>query len=170
MDSSPDSLRKKAPRRNNDPAWERYILTLEPDILKIANKYTTDEALRQDCEQEARMALLTVFPQQVRAYKEYVEGAISEEKWLAHLNGYCRRVIRNAVLSYLHPVTKGNWYIGRSKRTRDPNTGKWREIRFGPRYTSMDEMTEYGFDISTEGEITWDRVSRDGLLDDEGRF
>lgn len=156
------------PKINHDPRWHRYIATLEPEVFKIANKFTMDSALREDCEQEARMALLTVFPERVRGWENYLSGETSEEDWLKHLKKYCCNVIRNAVFSYLKPWNTGNWYIGRNETEIDEQGNKVR-IHKDARYSSLEELSEeFGFDVDEDGNPTWPKITHDGLQENGG--
>lgn len=149
---------------NSDPAWVERIQQFEPIIKAIATKYCSDEDMRQDCEQEARIALLTVLPERIRGYQRYVDGEISEDEWAYRLARYCHNVIRNSILSYLDKYPTGNWYIGRTRRVVDPETGELKRIHLPPRYSSLDElMEEYALEIDEEGNLSWARVSVDGI-------
>jgi hypothetical protein len=149
---------------NDDPEWIKYTAGYEPVIKQIANKYTTDEHLREECEQEARMRLLTKFPYQCRAYPLYKEGTITEAQFQKALNVYLRQCIRNAILDYLNKWVTGNWYIGRTRRKFNKITGKHEKVHVSVRYASLDDlMDNHGMDINEDGEITWPEVSHDGL-------
>jgi hypothetical protein len=145
---------------NEDPEWFKYTQRFEEDILKIVSKYTLDEALREDCAQEARIELLMTFPRQVNIYEDYMSGLIEEPVWQAQLDRYCRNVIRNTVLSYLASLKTGNWYIGRTKRVVDKDTGKRVKIHIPARYDSLDTLSqESGLQVDEEGMISWDHTA-----------
>ncbi|HEX7119406.1 MAG TPA: hypothetical protein VF212_11490 [Longimicrobiales bacterium] len=134
---------------NRDPDWVEFIEKYEPVIRKIAAKYTWDIGLQEDCQQEARMALLTVFPERVTT----------------NLDAYCRNVIRNSVLSYLTSYRTGDIYSGRTV---------WRggeKVHDPPRYASLDQLVAFGMQVDEDGNISWISPSADGLLewDDEGQ-
>lgn len=150
---------------NPDPAWHEYVATFEPVIRTVAQKYcVSDEALQEDCAQEARIALATVRPERVSGYMK--EGQ-TEEAREAALQRYLRNVIRNAVLSYLDSYSKGNWYIGRSRSVRDARTGLSHRIYFPPRFSSLDTLVdEHGMQVDESGEISWGAASEDGLTFD----
>lgn len=150
---------------NNDPEWIAYITSLEPLIQAISVKYcSSDEALREDCQQEARMALLTVFPQRIRGYEDFVAGRIEPAVWEAAVERYCRNVIRNSILSYLDAYPTGNWYIGRTRTVKDRRTGKTRKVHQPARFSSLDELIDsYGMQIDEHGNVSWPEPSTDGI-------
>lgn len=151
----------KAYRFNPDPAWHAYVASLEPLIDTVVAKYhTTDAALQEDCRQEARIALYTIFPDEVRA-KLRTKLTTS---WEEFLERYCGRVIRNSVLSVLDSNTKGSWYVGRTRQMKDAQ-GQMVRVHVVPRYSSLDELVDhYGLEIEEDGEISWSSVSDAGLL------
>jgi DNA-directed RNA polymerase specialized sigma subunit len=150
---------------NNDPEWQRYVERYETVIKKVAVKYCTNDAsLRQDLHQEARIALLTVFPEKVEGYAEYKAGTLDAEKWEKRLDRYCRQVIRYAILSYLQSPKTGNWYVGRTIRVKNSSTGKREKRHTPPRYSSLDELTDdFGMQVDEDSRISWPSVSNDGL-------
>jgi hypothetical protein len=160
----------KAMDFNRDPAWQKHVLRYEPVIQSIAAKFCeSDEDLRQDLIQDAMINLLTVRPETVKGYDEWVEGKLDDKKWQKRLDSYCGNVIRNSILSYLDSYVTGNWYIGRTRHIRDRKTGKTRKIHLPPRYSSLNTlMDEFGAQIDEEGQITWRENSDDGLLNNEG--
>lgn len=149
---------------NEDPEWATYCLELERAITKIAAKYTTDEALREDCAQEARIALYTLHPSKIRLYEKFLSGEIDEKTWKKQLDKYCRNVIRNSVLSYLDSLKTGSWYMGRTRRVKNRRTGLRVKSHVGPRYSSLDELVEEsGLQIDEHGNISWEYISTSGL-------
>ncbi len=156
---------EKIPVWNTDSAWILYCSSvLETDIRKIANKYTTDTALREDCEQEAREAVYQLFPEKVKGFADFKNGLILEPQWKSRLRSYCRNAIRNAILSYLDSPKTGNWYIGRTRKVRDKVTGEKKKVHVGSRYSSLESLTEdSGLQVDEFGQISWDHTSDDGL-------
>lgn len=139
---------------NNDPAWVEYIERFEKVIRSITVKYTQEEGLREDCAQDARIALLHVWPVHVRGYEKYVDGEYTDEEWQANLDRYCRNVIRNTVLSSLDSLNSGDWYSGRTRRNLDRNTGKVRREHKPARYESLDVLQDSGtYQIDEFGEV-----------------
>jgi hypothetical protein len=156
----------KIPNWNTTPEWEAFLKAsrMETEIKKIANKYTTDEGLREDCEQEAREAVYQIHPEQLREFVKYQAGEMDEVSWKKRLKSYCANAARNAILSYLESPKTGNWYIGRTRRVRDRETGERRKIHVGPRYSSLDELvSEAGLQIDEAGKVSWEKPSDDGL-------
>lgn len=153
---------------NHDPAWLAYIATLEPLVAKIAMKYASmDDSLREDCIQEARIALATVHPERIEWYKT---GDLADTGVQAMLERYLRNVIRNAVLSYLDSYSKGNWYVGRTRTVRDQRTGDLKKVYTPPRFASLDALTdEFGMQVGEDYEITWADLADDGLPQAETR-
>jgi DNA-directed RNA polymerase specialized sigma subunit len=137
----PEATVQRAYRFNQDPEWHAFIATYETEIEKIATKYCSrDEFMRDDVRQEARIALLSVFPEEVRG----------------SLDNYCRNVIRNSILSYLDSYSKGNWYDGRTRTVRDAQTGKKRKVHRPARFTSLDALVEdKGMQVDTSGAVSW---------------
>lgn len=155
---------EKALEWNEDPKWAEYCTGLEKVIIKIAAKFTTDDALREDCAQEARIGLYTLHPSKIRLYQKYVSGEIDEKTWLKQLDKYCRNVIRNSVLSYLDSLKTGSWYMGRTRRVKNRRTGLRVKSHVGPRYSSLDELVEdSGLQIDEHGNISWEYISTSGL-------
>jgi hypothetical protein len=149
---------------NLDPKWARYCESLEKAITKIAAKFTTDEALREDCAQEARIGLYTLHPSKIRLYEKFLSGEIDEKTWKKQLDKYCRNVIRNSVLSYLDSLKTGSWYMGRTRRVKNRRTGQRVKSHVGPRYSSLDELVEdSGLQIDEHGNISWEYISTSGL-------
>jgi hypothetical protein len=167
--TEPPKSAEKVPQWNEDPEWLVYCGTmLEPMVRKITKKYTTDSALREDCEQEAREAIYQIFPSKVRDWELFQSGQITAEAWNSKLKSYCQNTIRNAILSYLDSPKTGSWYIGRTRRVKNNQTGLREKVRVGARYSSFDELTEnHGLQVDEFGEISWDKVSTDGTLNDE---
>lgn len=154
---------------NEDPKWISYTYKFEQLIQAISAKYTCDEHLREDCQQEARIALLTIFPSQVRAYAAYSNGDIPKKQWENHLDSYCRNVIRNSILSYLDSLKTGCWYIGRTRRVISKVTGEREKVHLLPRYSSFNQLQEeHGLDIDTEGELSWPKVNHISLTEGGG--
>jgi hypothetical protein len=141
---------------NDDSAWIEYTSHFEPIIQAIATKYTGSESLREDCAQNARIALLTVWPSKIRGYELYVRGEIPEEEWNRILDAYCRNVIRNVVISTLASIRSGNPYVGRTRTVTDPETGKKRRVRTPERFVSLEDLQESGgFQIDQDGHTSW---------------
>lgn len=153
---------------NTDPEWHAYIAGYESVIAAIAAKYCSDDRdLQEDCRQEARLALLTVFPERVNGYAAYIAGELSEDAWFKNLSRYCRNAIRNSILSYLTSWKTGNWNVGRSRTIIDKVTGERTKVYQPARFSSLDALTEdSGMQIDEQGQITWDRVSEAGLPDE----
>lgn len=146
-------------RFNPDPSWQQFITRFEPEIEAIAIKYcTTDEDLREDVKQEARVGLATTFPEQVDGFELYARGQISEDQWDKALDRYCRNVIRNSILSYLDSYPKGNWYIGRTRHVKDKRTGDTKKVYLPPRFSSLDEMSDMGMQVDEDQNISWQHV------------
>lgn len=149
---------------NTDPEWMAYCASMEKPITKIVAKYTTDEALREDCAQEARIALYTLHPSKIRIYEKYLAGEIDKKTWEKQLDKYCRNCIRNSVLSYLDSLKTGSWYMGRTRRVKSRRTGLRIKSHVGPRYSSLDELVEdSGLQIDQNGNISWEHISTSGL-------
>lgn len=155
---------------NTDPEWQEYTTGFEKVIAQISNKYCSDVDLRQDCAQEARIALLHVFPEKVDHYEQWREGRITEEQWRKRLSTYCRQVVKYSILSFLDSPKKGNWYVGRTRRAKDNVTGERRKVYQPARYSSLDQLVDdFGMQVSDTGEISWDKASTDGLDMSSGR-
>jgi hypothetical protein len=149
---------------NDDPAWVEYIRRFENAIIAIAMKFATDDGLRDDCAQEARMALLTVWPENVAGYEAYACGEMDEEAWNKNLDRYCRNVVRNSVLSYLDSIKTGNWYHGRTRRNPKAKGGK---RRMPARYLSLHELVSQGAcQIDEKGDIHWLNLAPGEPFDD----
>ena len=155
---------------NPDPVWQTYVLGYESTIKKVALKYcSSDEALREDVMQEARVAIATVFPEKIHGFEEHKAGEISDEEWEKRRNKYLRNVIRNAILSYLDSYPKGNWYIGRTRSVRDKATGESRKVYLPPRFSSLDELVDdFGMQVDHNGAVSWPDPSDDGLARKRG--
>jgi hypothetical protein len=87
---------------------------MEHHITAIGKKLISDRDMREDCAQEARMELMKTFPEHVHEYERYRYGEVSEERWQAVLEAYCRQVIRFTMLSTLTSRKKGPWYQSRT--------------------------------------------------------
>jgi hypothetical protein len=155
---------EKPIRWNTDPEWMDYCAsTLEIFVKKIAHKSTMDEGLREDCENEARIAIYQTFPQQVKDYWPYKNGQITDKQWNTRLLNYCKNTIRNAILSYLDSPKTGSWDLGRTTRIRTKD-GRRIKVHTPARYSSLDLLNERGgLQVTETGEVTWDTVSLDGL-------
>lgn len=154
----------KSLRWNDDPTWVEYTYTFEQVIQQITNKYCSDVSMRPDCHQEARIALLTIYPHNVNGYSEYILGNIGEEEWGIRVDKYCRNVIRNTILSFLDSLKTGNWYVGRTRRTLNKYTGEKEKQYIPPRYSSLNELVDvHGMEVDEDGNISWPEVSTDGL-------
>jgi hypothetical protein len=152
---------------NSDPFWVSYINRFEHLVVQVVYRMTTDEFLREDCMQEARMALLEVFPEKIDGHEKYLSGEYTEQEWHNHLKRYCGNVIRNAAYDYLNSYKTGNWYVGRTKQGVDPNTQEKKKVHKAPRFSSLDELIDdFGMQLSDSGEVAWGDVSREGLLGD----
>lgn len=142
---------------NDDPAWIRYIGRFEESIKAITAKFTQDEALRDDCAQEARIELCKMFPEQVKGYEKFVNGEYTEDEWNANLDRYCRNVIRNTVLSVLDSLKSGPWYHGRTRRAPRKNKDGTRKYRIPARYVRLEDLTSTGMvQIDEQGTVIWD--------------
>jgi hypothetical protein len=152
-------------RRSGCPWLDRY----ETLVRKIAAKYTSDIGLRADCEQEARLAILSVWPDKIRNYDPVEHGPVTMERVPPQVDVYLRNVIRNSVLSYLAAWKTGSWYCGRTtysgKKDKD---GKSIRVYQPAMYTPLSVLEEYGMEVRADGTITRD-VCTDGLLDDDVR-
>lgn len=145
---------------NTDPDWVAYAKTFEDIIQKVVSKYADDSEIRQDCAQNARMGLLTVFPTRLRGWKKYQSGEYSEEQWLATLEGYCRNVIRNQILSTLSSNTEGDLYRSRTRNYTDPETGEQKRRQIHPRFYSLDKMvSDDGLQVDAQGRFSWEHVA-----------
>ena len=143
-------------RWNKDPAWAAYISKFEAVISQIAAKYTLDDDLREDCAQEARIALLTIYPEKVDGFEKYVLGEVNRESWNNTLDAYCRVTIRNTIISLLTSTLHGNPYVGRTKTVLDKETGERKKVHQPPRMTSLDDFEDCaGLQIDTEGGLAW---------------
>jgi hypothetical protein len=150
---------------NPDPEWQRYILRFEPVIVAIALKRcSSDEDMRDDVMQEARIALATTYPEQVKGFEAYCRGEITESQWHEALDRYCRNVVRNSILSFLDSYATGPWNMGRTRHVRDRKTGQSRKVYLPPRFSSLDELVDdYGMQVDETGAISWPDPSDDGL-------
>ena len=141
---------------NNDPEWLEYIQGFEPVIKGIARNRTQDVGLREDCAQEARMALLTIRPEKVAAWESFQRGKISKEKWEKELSKYCRQVIHYSILSYLTSYKTGNWYVSRRNRNSD-------EMKMS-RYTRLSTLLDFGAQVDEEGNLLFGEEIEDVSL------
>ena len=140
---------------NTDPKWLDYCeRVLEPLVRTIAYKSTTDLDLREDCENEARIAIYQLRPSNVRDYTKYKAGQITECQWQTRLLKYCKNAIRNSIWSYLDSPKTGNWNIGRTARIRNKD-GQRVKVHTPARYTSLEELAASGFQVNDQGEVTW---------------
>jgi hypothetical protein len=153
---------------NDDPEWLEYIERYESVIKRIAGKYTTDSGLREDCAQEARLALLHVWPERIDGYERFAAGNYSESEWNANLDRYCRNVIRNSILSCLQSIRSGPWYAGRTRRTTDAETGKNTKVWSPPRYANLDDLLAGGsIQIDEHGDVMHLRHNNMDLFKEE---
>lgn len=174
MEDRPDGLEEdvtgleptpKAYDFNPDPRWQEYVQRFEPVITSIAFKYCADDDLREDCKNEARIALATVRPEKVDGHEAYTRGDLTDAQWEQGLKKYCHNVIRNTVLSYLDPYPTGPWDTGRTRFVRDRQTGSAKKVYLPPRYSSYDQLSdEFGMQVDNAGNISWPDASDDGLL------
>lgn len=153
----------KGVKWNDDPAWIEYVQRYEGVIQAIAAKKTDDIGLRDDCAQDARIALLQIYPQDVSLYEDYIAGNVTEKQWKTKLDAYCRQVIKYTVLSTLGSMSKGNWYVGRIKYKKDEK-GDTIKIPTPARYSSLDQlMEESGLQVDEDYNLSWTEASTDGL-------
>jgi hypothetical protein len=148
---------------NDDPEWVEYVLSLRPVISAIAAKCVSDPYLREDCEQEAAIALLKVKPDSVSLYSDYKAGKVTEKQWQSKLSAYCRQVAHFTILSTLNSMTTGSLYTGRVKKKVNE---KGEKVKYSApaRYSSLEELTENaGLQVDEHGNISWERVSTSGL-------
>lgn len=156
---------------NQNTEWIEYIESFNTVIKKLASKHCSDLDMRQDCFQEAKMALLYIFPEKLSFYKLWCTGEILDSVWQSRLRAYCRQAAKYTILSFLDSSKKGNWYVGRTRRVKDVNTGKRRKVHRVARFSSLNQLLDFGMQISEEGEIHWARISDDGLyLEDSDRY
>lgn len=149
---------------NQDPVWARYIMALDDTLQRIATKVcSTDEGIREDCLQEARFELAKHYPEDCNAYRDFQYGLIEEPKMLAQLSAYCRMIARNSMLSYLDPYPTGNWNIGRTRTVKDKKTGITRKIHIPARFSSLEELIDYGMQVDEHSNISWMDASTDGI-------
>lgn len=142
---------------NNDPAWERYIRRYEDVIKAIAIKCTSDVDMQDDCAQEARIALMMVWPERVRGYEHFVSGEFTEEEWNINLDKYCRQVVHFSILSWLSSPNKGPWYQSRTKRVASKEGGTTK-VRSSAFFVRLEELLETGMvQIDDEGDIIFER-------------
>lgn len=148
---------------NRDPKWLEYIQRFEPAIMRITSKYCPVESLREDCHQEARIALLSVFPENINGCEEYNRGEITPEAWDIKIGKYCRNAIRYSILSYLDSYNTGDWYVGRTRRVLNEH-GERVKVHTAPRFSSLDELVDdHGMQIDEDGNMSWEDASTDGL-------
>lgn len=143
-----------------EDSWWEFIETLIPTIKAIASKYTSDHALAEDATQEALIALLKVDVEDIRGYQEYLDGEKDYEQWLSTLTSYCLSVAKNWVMITLQSYSTGNLYVGRTRiETEITETETIKVKRKLPaRYVSMEMLIEEGAQITSEGDITWDKM------------
>lgn len=140
---------------NTDPAWMTFCAdVLEKHVKSIAYKSTMDDDLREDCENEARIALYQIQLSNIRDYPKYQAGEITEAQWKARLFSYCKNAIRNAIFSYLESPKTGSWNIGRTTRVRLKD-GRRVKVHNPARYVSLDELAGSGLQVNEHGEVTW---------------
>lgn len=148
---------------NEDPEWVDYVLSLSPVITAIAAKCVMDPYLREDCEQEAKIALLKTYPHQVSIYDDYIAGIVSEKAWKSKLSAYCRQIAHFTILSTLNSMTTGNLYTGRMKK-RTNDRGEKVKYSAPAILSSLEELTEMsGLQVDEFGNISWERCSTSGL-------
>jgi hypothetical protein len=165
-DSPAEAGESQAYNFNPDPTWQQFALSYERMIQKIATKYcSSDDSLRDDVMQEARVAVACARPEKCKSHELYVRGMITENQWNDALNLYVHNTIRNSILSYLDSYPKGNWYIGRTRSLKDKKTGLSRKVYMPPRYSSLDFLVdEHGMQVDEHGNISWPNPSDDGLM------
>lgn len=148
---------------NESEDWQTYAQSFERVIIKIAQKYcSNDDSLRQDAEQEARIALATIRPESIVGYNR---EDLTDTQRNGYLDRYMRNVIRNAILSYLDSYSKGNWYTGRTRHIKDRQTGVSRRVYLPPRFSSLDMLVEeHGMQVDEHFNISWADPSDDGLV------
>ena len=155
---------------NNDATWVDFVCDLRPLVEGIASKYTTDEALQEDAVQNAMIALLTEYPENIRGFADYSMGIITPDRWLEILRSYCTNVARNQILSTLSSHKEGNLYVGRTQtithKDEDGEVLLREKIHVPARYASLDQLTEEaGMQVSDTGDITWESIEY--LKDDD---
>jgi hypothetical protein len=140
---------------NDDPAWLDQIERLEPLIRSMARKYAPDKALSEDCAQEARIALISKYPSDIRGYEDYRTGRIAEADWQGRVDRYLGKVIRWRILRYLRSLNTGSWHVGRTRSCRDSD-GTVRVQTSPPRHSSLDQLTSrYGLQVDEQGSSHW---------------
>jgi hypothetical protein len=151
---------------NQDPAWHQFIERLNPVIKAIAVKAcAADEALREDCIQEAMFELAKHYPEDCTSYRDYLYGLCDRERCEQQLLRFSRQVVRNTIYSVLDAYPTGNWYIGRTRSVTDKRTGAVRKVRLPARFSSLDELVDdYGMQVDEFGCISWPEPSVDGLV------
>lgn len=164
-----EQLLMRAPKRpfcNQDPAWVDYINGLKPTIDAIAMKAcSADEALREDCVQEALFELSKHYPEDCISYRDYLFGLIDATKCAIQLQRFCRQVARNTIYSVLDAYPTGNWYIGRTRSVKDKRTGESRKVHMPARFSSLDELTdEFGMQVDEFGAVSWPDPTSDGIV------
>lgn len=139
---------------NDDPNWIEYVASFDGVISKMAAKFcSTNIELRKDCAQNARIALLYVFPDKIRAYEEYTTGLISESKYYATLDAYCRQVCRNIILTTINSNAEGDLFGGKNKTVTDPATGLPARISVPPRFARLDVLQDEGLQVDDRGNV-----------------
>jgi hypothetical protein len=141
-------------RFNPDPKWQKFVYDKYARIIaKIAFKYCSADAdLRQDLEQEAMIALMTIDPTEVKGYEDYDNGLITEKEWNRKLDTYLRQVCRNSVLAPLQTTATGNWMVGRKKKRKNPETGESEYVPTPAMFVRIDQLLQ-AVQIGTDGTI-----------------
>jgi hypothetical protein len=149
-------MRDEKPQRgyrfNPDPVWQQWVYEKYRRVIaRIAHKYcTSDQDLREDLEQEAMIALMTIDPKEVKAYKEYEAGLLTEKEWQARLDTYLRQVCRNSILAPLQTTATGNWYVGRKRKRKDPITKESAYVFTPAPYLRIEDVL-HKMQIDTDG-------------------
>lgn len=139
---------------NPDPEWHKYTQKYETMIRRISTKYCVhDDAMREDAQQEARMAVATVRLENIRDYERYKNGELTEAQWEKAVDSYVHNAIRNAVLSYLGSPSRGHWWMGRSKKMQDED-GNTVRVHFPSRYVSIDELAAKAIQVDEAGQFS----------------
>jgi hypothetical protein len=135
---------------NPDPDWQRIAESFWPIVDKIALKACMyDSFLRDDCKQEAYIALATVRPERIKGYDPQKHGAILPGQIPTPVKAYLGNVARNTIYSFLTNRQKGDWSQGRTVTKTDKETGEIYKEHQPARYVSLTWMQdEAGIDIS----------------------
>jgi DNA-directed RNA polymerase specialized sigma24 family protein len=101
-----------------------FVATYTPVFRRIAHKSVRNQALREDCVQQAFLALLT---------------EVSDDAFAASTNpdAFVRMVARNTMLSYLKSYRTGDWYTGRT-------WGKEVKQFYRARFVHIDALVDRG--------------------------